>query len=194
MCLNCTERKSRVDSPPTSDSRFNTYCVWWCCPGLRTSALDGVVQPRAYCDSSDDEDVFLLVRQWMSDSKLAYSPILVMPKALQPTTCEFVRMLNANPGVAKPRIEPERARELEKFADSLENVYGAVYKRGARYLRKLAACTPSTEVPAPLRFVDLGARFANKRITYESPPDAAFVPRQMQAVFRKFDPRVPDID
>jgi hypothetical protein len=153
-----------------------------------------VVQPRAYRDSSDDEDVFLLVRQWMADTQLAYSPLLVMPKALQSHTVEFIRKLNTNSGNQKPHIEPERAVDLVKFSEALERVYGAVYDRGARYLRKLAACEESKEVPSPLRFLNFGARFDNKRITFEAPPDEAFVPRRMQAVFRKYNPRAPDID
>jgi hypothetical protein len=169
------------------------YIIWLSHQGLRAAALKDVVQGRPHGDCCDDEDIFLLIRQWMADNRLSQKP-LVFPKAYQGAAQNFVNVIGENAPMVRPSIEDERARDLRTLAAALERLYGTVYQRGALFLRNIADCLVSINPMPKLRFLCVGARFDLHRRVFESPPDETFVPRTMRVVFKVKNRKVLDIE
>ena len=147
--------------------------------------------PYANCD--DEEDIVLVIRQWMASTELSQAPLLVAPKAFKAASVHFVNRLNDSPALIVPSCDDERRVELEKLADFLEKTYGAIYRRGISFIRGIAACQHLGQRPRKIEFLQLGPRFDQRRTCFTEPPDEVFIPRRMRVVFAR-QPVVPDID
>ena len=111
--------------------------------------------PRRYAASPND--VFLLVKAYVSDTSLCQPPLLVWPGQQVAEAQEALRKLALNqvPGVAV-YLDDDRKTTLLEIATYLEKNYSN-YGRGVVYLRQLAGTLAKPRQPAPrLQFLLTG--------------------------------------
>ena len=103
--------------------------------------------PRRFAESPSD--VFLLMKAYVSDTKLCQAPLLVWPGQEVAAAQEALRKiaLNQVPGIAV-YLDDDRKTVLLEIASYLEKNYNQ-YGRGIVYLRQLAGTFAKPRVPAP---------------------------------------------
>ena len=103
--------------------------------------------PRRFAASPSD--VFLLVKAFVSDTRLCQPPLLVWPGQEVSQAQESLRQIASNrvPGVAV-YLDDDRKTTLMEIASYLEKNYTG-YGRGILYLRQLAGTVAKPRVPAP---------------------------------------------
>ena len=103
--------------------------------------------PRRFAESPND--VFLLIKAYVSDTELCQAPLLVWPGQEVAAAQEALRKiaLNQVPGVAV-YLDDDRKNTLLEIATYLEKNYNQ-YGRGIVYLRQLAGTLAKPRVAAP---------------------------------------------
>ena len=103
--------------------------------------------PRRFAASPND--VFLLVKAFVSDTQLCQPPLLVWPGQDVAQAQESLQRIARNrvPGVAV-YLDDDRKTTLREIASYLEKNYTG-YGRGVAYLRQLAGTVAKPRVPAP---------------------------------------------
>lgn len=138
-----------------------------------------IEQKRPYHRASDEDDVVLLVRQYMADKELSQDPLLVLPGVLRPRVDEcFCQMNVPKPVIERRNKKPGRSTELVKLAGFLEDNFGHIYQRAAAYIREIAL-SPGYIAPPVLEFLKHGRQSSRGRVLWQGQPDENIVPHRM---------------
>ncbi len=152
--------------------------------GIPRGLLQRAEQHPPHQHAAGQGDVFLLIRQWMSDEVLSQPPLLVWPETWRSRATTFLGRLATSPTLLLAGVDDDRSSGLLKLADVLERSYGSVYRRGCAYLKDLAECRPYDRPLANLTWLaKQPSRFDHRRVCFKVAPDEVFIPRRMHVAF-----------
>ena len=92
--------------------------------------------PRRLRSDGNAKDIFVMVKQSMSDAELCQAPLCVYPHSLLASTEAFFNGVNVGNTVLTQRLEDSRMEELNELASAMEADFPHLI-RGVRYLRQL---------------------------------------------------------
>ena len=150
-------------------------------PGLDPSLTLSERLPRRY--TTNEDDIFCLVRHHMCDSELCQDPLLVSPGDEKGRIVQFWKNAVTHPGVL-PQIDPERQADLLELSEGLARY--PQYQRAVAYLRTLAGVEPRQRLhPQPLKFLAAGGRVSQGLVCAVPPRPARPVPHNLRVRFHR---------
>jgi len=153
--------------------------------GLHSSVLRAAEQVGRHVASTDPDDVFVIVKQWMADESLNQPAVLACPRALRRTVITQFKILNQGAHLDSLNMDEKRSEGLLKLARFLERTY-SIYSSAVAYLRSLANREAGSRQKAPeLEFLTSGQGVAVRRPQLEIPSEEVLVPRRLRARFRR---------
>ena len=153
---------------------------------MTESALENAEQKAPYVHADHPDDVFVLVRQWVSDEELSQPPLLVGPHSLFREIEKFWTDVCENPIIMHRWVDESRAAGLKAIATFL-TTYGDFYAEAIEYLRKLATIGDRPHEPIEqLGFILHGQRRIQGRgmpDLDQGPVHEDFIPKRLNVTF-----------
>lgn len=130
------------------------------------------------------QDVFCMLKCYMSSDLLSQDPVLVYPGALRQPLEAFLNSVIRHPGVAA-RVTADRATSLTGLQQFL-SMYPQ-YGRAVHYIRQEAGLSPKIwPAPSRLQFLQDGPRWLGRsRVSLELGREGHRDVHQLQVVWRR---------